>query len=253
MKSSLTPNESVSLSTKQWIAVAWLVVVLGGWELFRSPIFPSLIDILKAFPVLWGRDGLGDALLSSMRVNITALILSTAISLPVAYLSRVPLFEPVSGFLGKLRFLSPSVFFLIFLFLFKDGGKVKLWMLVSGETFFLVTSMVDVVRGIPLAGFDDARTLRMSEWQSLYYVAIRGTLPGALEVIRANAAIGWSMLMMVEGFVRSQGGVGVLLLNQEKYLKFDFVYAIAISIVLVGLLQDFALTYLRKQVCPYAV
>jgi ABC-type nitrate/sulfonate/bicarbonate transport system permease component len=60
------------------------------------------------------------------------------------------------------------------------------------------------------------------------------------------------MLMMVEGFVRSEGGVGVLLLNQEKFLKFDFVYAIAISIVVVGLLQDKLLTELRKVVCPYA-
>jgi hypothetical protein len=39
-------------------------------------------------------------------------------------------------------------------------------MLALGETFFLVTTMIGVVQGIPAAQYDDARTLRMSEWRA---------------------------------------------------------------------------------------
>lgn len=248
----LTPNERITPSLTTSVKVGWLVVGLGGWELLRSPIFPSVFEIIEAFPQLWLRDGLGDALVKSAYTNAEALLISTAIALPLAYTSRVPLIQPAATFLSKLRFLSPSIFFLIFLFLLGGGHGVKLAMLVAGEVFFLTTSMLDVVSNIPLAHFDDARTLRMSEWKGLWYVACRGTLHVAIENIRANAAIGWSMLMMVEGFVRSEGGVGVLLLNQEKFLNFAQVYAIAISIVLVGLFQDWCLTKLKEQVCPYA-
>lgn len=252
LKRLLTPNERFTLAERQSVAVGWLVVVLVGWEAFRSPIFPSLLDIVRAFPTLWLRDGLGDALFKSMLTNVEALTISTLLSLPIAYLSRVPLFEPVGGFLSKLRFLSPSVFFLIFLFMFGGGHVVKVLMLVAGETFFLVTTMTTIVRNIPEMRFDDTRTMRMSEWEGIYYNAIRGTLADAIEAIRDNAAMGWAMLMMVEGFIRSEGGVGVLLLNQEKFLKFDYVYAIAISVVLVGLLQDWAITKVKEQLCPYS-
>lgn len=253
MKNLLIPNERINTQERTGVAVAWIVGVLVGWEAFRSPIFPSLIDIIKAFPTLWLRDGLGHALMTSMLTNLEALAISTALSLPIAYLSRVPMFEPVSVFISKLRFLSISVFFLIFLFMFGGGHVVKVSMLVAGETFFLTTTMVGIVQSIPLANFDDVRTLRMGEWQGLFYVVVRGTLHQALDAIRDNAAIGWTMLMMVEGFVRSEGGVGVLLLNQEKYLRFDMIYAIAISVVLAGLLQDFILTQLKRSTCPYSL
>jgi ABC-type nitrate/sulfonate/bicarbonate transport system permease component len=61
---------------------------------------------------------------------------------------------------------------------------------------------------------------------SVWYVNIRGTLPQVIDAIRDNAAMGWSMLIMVEGFVRSEGGVGVLLINQEKHVNFAEVYAL---------------------------
>ena len=60
------------------------------------------------------------------------------------------------------------------------------------------------------------------------------------------------MLTMVEGFVRSEGGLGVLLLTQQKYLKMDAIYAIQIVILLVALLQDYVIGVIRRLVCPYA-
>lgn len=251
LKSTLQPNVTLDSNQKMIVAAGWILGILGSWEMFKSPIFPSISDIIGAYPTLFSRDGLLENIIKSFSTNLKALVLSTLISLPIAYVSRVPLFEPLAVGVSKLRFLSPSVFFLIFLFLFKGGDSVKVMMLVAGISFFMTTTMVDVVRSIPSSNFDDARTLKMSEWQGLWYVVVRGTLHQALESIRQNAAIGWSMLMMVEGFVRSSGGVGVLLLNQEKFLNFSSIYAIAISIVIVGLFQDYILGLTREILCPY--
>ena len=49
------------------------------------------------------------------------------------------------------------------------------------------------------------------------------------------------MLTMVEGISRSEGGVGAMLLNQEKHFHLAEVFAIQLMILAVGLLQDFGI------------
>lgn len=47
---------------------------------------------------------------------------------------------------------------------------------------------------------------------------------------------------MVEGITRSEGGIGALLLNQNKYFNLSAVFAIQLTILAYGILQDYALT-----------
>jgi NitT/TauT family transport system permease protein len=56
---------------------------------------------------------------------------------------------------------------------------------------------------------------------------------------------------MVEGLVRSEGGVGAMLLNQNKYFNLGGVFAIQLTILTYGILQDYALSWLRGIVCPW--
>jgi len=119
-------------------------------------------------------------------------------------------------------------------------------------TVFFLTSMASVIANIPKADFDHARTLRMSEWRVVWEVVVLGTIDEAFEVMRQNAAIGWTLLTFVEGVVRSEGGAGVLLLNQGKYLNYAAVWGIQICILLLGLGQDYLLGLLRRLCCPYA-
>lgn len=248
-----TPNVVTTRSAWWSIVTAWLLVFVAYWTAFKPDIFPSPVEVVQAFPALWFQQGLGQELITSLMVNVEALILSALVSLPLAYLCRVPVFAPAALFVAKMRFVSPAVFFIVLLFLANGGHEVKVLMLALGETFFLVTTMVGVVQAIPADQFDDARTLRMSEWRSVWYVVVRGTLAQAIDAIRDNAAMGWSMLIMVEGVVRAEGGVGVMLITQERHVNFAEVYAIAIAIVLVGIAQDYVLGVLRTAVCPWTV
>ena len=92
----------------------------------------------------------------------------------------------------------------------------------------------------------------MNEWQVVWEVVILGTADKAFEVLRQNAAIGWMMLTMVEGISRSEGGVGALLLNQNKHFRLAEVFAIQITILLLGILQDYGIGALRRLLLPYA-
>ena len=60
------------------------------------------------------------------------------------------------------------------------------------------------------------------------------------------------MLAMVEGIVKSEGGVGTALIAQDKYFHLPEVFAIQIVILIVGLSQDAMIGLLRRACCPYA-
>src|SRR5207237_4344113 len=92
----------------------------------------------------------------------------------------------------------------------------------------------------------------MSEWRVVWEVVILGTADRAFEVLRQNAAIGWMMLTMVEGIVRSEGGVGTMLLNESKHFRLGDVFAIQLVILFVGVFQDYAIGAVKSVVCPYA-
>jgi len=229
----------------------WTMTALLMWTALKPTIFPSPIEVVAVYPSLL-TDGLLEAIWSSLVVNLESIVLSSLIGLPLCYLSRLPLLSPVVGFVATLRFVGPAVFFLPLLFLMPTGHLVKVSLITLGMTAYLVTTMAGIVQNIPEYRFDDARTLRMSEWKSIWYVVIRGTLAEACEAVRDNAAIGWSMLMFVEGVIRSEGGVGVMMYNMDKHVEFASVYAIAIIILMVGICQDWFMTTIKKVMCPYA-
>src|SRR5258706_162560 len=82
------------------------------------------------------------------------------------------------------------------------------------------------------------RTLGMTEWRAVWEVVVLGTADRALEALRQSAAMGWMMLTMVEGIVRSEGGIGAMMLNENKHLQLDAVFALIVVVLLVGVAQD---------------
>jgi NitT/TauT family transport system permease protein len=161
-------------------------------------------------------------------------------------------FQPVAMAISKGRFLGMVGLTFFFTIIFSSGHRLKVSLLVFGVTVFFVTGMIDVVAQIPKEKFDLARTLRMGEWRVVWEVIVLGKSDAAFDAMRQNAAMGWMMLTMVEGISRSEGGIGALLLNQNKHFRLEAVFAIQISILVLGLFQDYVLGLSKKFLFPYA-
>lgn len=245
------PNRAVSKTTMQLLAVLWAAMFLCVWAFMTPKVVPRPGEVLSAFSDLWHHGGLVDELFSSLSLNFQALAYSMLISLGLAYATVVPAFRPAVIFVSKLRFLGFTGLTFLFGLAF-TGHDLKVWMLVMGMSVFFVTSMAAVVAAIPKEEFDYARTLRMSEWRTVYEVVIRGSFDQAIETLRQNAAMGWMMLTMVEGLVRSEGGLGALMLNENKHFKLEAVFAIQATILTVGILQDYLIGAAKNLLCPYA-
>jgi len=250
--SAFSPNRVISRAAFRFIIVFQIAVLLLVWATSTYVFLPKPMDVWRAFVELWNNEGLGQELIVSFLLNVQAMAWATVISVGLAYLTVVPVFQPIAHAVSKGRFLGMVGLTFFFTIIFASGHRLKVSLLVFGVAVFFVTSMIDVVAQVPKEKFDLARTLRMGEWRVVWEVIVLGRADAAFDAMRQNAAMGWMMLTMVEGISRSEGGIGALLLNQNKHFRLEAVFAIQIAILLIGLFQDYALGLAKKFLFPYA-
>jgi NitT/TauT family transport system permease protein len=245
------PNSVLSTKTVRILIATQVTMVLILWAFSPFVLLPKPTEVLQALGDMW-EQGLGTELITSFYLNLEAIALATVVSLLLAYATVMPFFRPFVALLSKLRFLSLVGLTFFFTLMAKSGHELKLSLLVFSVSVFFVTGMADVIEAIPKEKFDLARTLRMGEWRVVVEVIVLGQADKAFDVLRQNAAIGWMMLTMVEGIVRSEGGVGTMLLDQNHHFRLAAVFAIQLTILMLGLLQDYGIGLAKNLFCPYA-
>jgi len=246
------PNRAVdgftwSILVGFWIATAWVV-----WMSLPFKSLPTPSELWSALGSLWWEHGMGPEMFSTLKLITHATVLTVAISLALSYATVIPFLRPLVEGLSKLRFLGLTG--LVFPFTLVTGGgyTLKVALLTFGMASFFITSMAQVVVEIPRSEFDHMRVLGAKEGRILWEVVIRGTLDRALDVLRQNVAMGWAMITMVEGISRAEGGIGALILNQNKHFRLAEVYAILLVILVLGLVMDYAMGVLTNVLCPYS-
>jgi NitT/TauT family transport system permease protein len=246
-----SPNKALSKSSSLLLAGAQILGLILLWSFSNFTFLPTPGETLHSFGELWN-EGLGVELLTSFFLNLQAIGVALIASLCLAYISVIPFFRPLVSSFGKLRFLSLAGLTFFFTMAAKSGHELKLYLLVYSIAVFFVTSMIDVLDGIQKVQFDLAKTLKMGNWRIVWEVIVLGQADKVFDCLRQNAAIGWMMLTMIEGMSRSEGGIGAVLLNQNKHFHLSSVMAIQLLILMVGLGQDYAIGVLKNVFCPYA-
>ena len=227
-------------------------MLVNAWS-WRPAFLPSIPEIVAAYPGLMDQ-GLIDQLLVSITTNLQAIAITCALTIPLAYLTVMPaLRDPFVRALSKGRFLGITGFVVFFTLVFggracAQGGPARLR-----------------ARGLPhheplrrrgshptWRSSITPRTLRLGPWGSVLEVVVLGHLDAVIDAIRQNAAMGWVMLTMVEGLVRFEGGLGSMMLAEDKHIKLDAVFAIQAVVLAIGIIQDWGFVGLKRLFCPYA-
>ena len=247
----LAPNRAVDARTSGVLLLGWCAAALAVWAASPVSTLPAPREVLGALTDLWWQGGLGPELFTTLKLIASALACSVVLSLALAWGSVIPAVRPITAGVSKLRFLGLTG--LLFPFTLATGGgfALKVALLTFGMTTFLVTSLARIVAEIPRSQIDYVRSLGASEPRVIWETVVRGTLDRTIDAVRQNVAMGWSMITMVEGIARSDGGVGALLLNQNKHFRLAEVYAVLVVILLVGLVIDYGMGALASLVCPH--
>ncbi len=249
----LTHNKIYSL-----VIIAEIAFFLLLWVFQPSPFLPSMGATFSAFIRLVTEQELLAELFVSMSTCFTAMLLSFIISLLLAYLGQVKfgthqvkIFQPIVFFITKLRFFTLVGLSFIFTLYTPDGHWLKIAMLTFGMTVFYITSVHDIVSRVESYEYIHARTLGKSEFGVLWEVIVLGKFHMVYQALIQNFAILWGMLTLVEGVVRYEGGIGSLLLNENKSLHLDSVFAIQFLVLVTGLILDYALIFIGNLIMPY--
>jgi NitT/TauT family transport system permease protein len=249
---ALLPNQPISSGVSLGITVFWIGFALLAWMLSPFESLPGPGEVWGALGSLWMEHGMGPELGVTLKLILHSLLLTIVFSLLLSYATVIAALRPVIAAVSKLRFLGLTGLVIPFTLWTGGGYELKVWLLTFGMTTYFVTAMAQVVIEIPRDQFDHMRALGAGEARTLWEVVILGTADKALDVMRQNVAIGWTLITMVEGISRSDGGLGAMILNQNKHFRLAEVYAILIVILVVGLLLDYAIALLSRTVCPYA-
>lgn len=247
------PNGTPSKNVISIMIGAQIVLLLSFWIYFTGPLVPKPWSILQKFGELCMSGGLVQELYASTKLCFNAIAIAMVVSVIMAYATIIPMFQPLGFLVRKLRFLPMAG--LTFMFTLWTGGgyDLKLYLLAYGMTVFFVDSMICVVEGVTDNAYNHARTIfGGNEWKVVYERVILGTAHQMIDAIRQNFAIAWTMLVAVEGLVRVDGGVGAMILNENKHLQIESIFAVMFSLIMVGIFIDYAFVFLRDIICPYA-
>jgi len=248
-----SPNRSITRQTFLLLCVIQGLFALLLWTFGTSPVVPKPLDIVKSLGELMRDKDFFADLATSTWLACQSVMITFVVSLVIVYASVMPFFRPLAQLVSKSRFLSLVGLSFVFTLAISGGHNLKVSLLVFGMTVFYVTSLLDVLDSIPRYEFAHARTLGLGEWGVVREVVVLGRLDQAFEILRQNFAIAWMMLTMVEGISRVEGGLGALLLNQNKHLRLDAVFAIQVTIFVIGIALDWLLSLMRRYFFPYSV
>lgn len=252
LKNLFQPNRVLSGGVFSILCASQIIFALMIWSFFGGSVFPKPLEIIQAWlELVTGTDFIFQ-LLTSTILALEATVLTFIISLLISYSSVLAFFQPFCLFISKMRFLSMVGLQFMFLIMINGGHQLKLTMLVFGVSVFMVTGMIAEIGSITQNQKNHARTLGMNEWHLVWEVVILGKMDKAFEILRQNFAMAWMMLSMVEVVSRSEGGIGVMLANQNKYFALASVFAIQGTIFTLGIGMDWLLGVVRNLAFPYA-
>lgn len=245
-----TPNKTVDSTTTTSIIVFWIIGTILLWTTSKSHLIPGPLDLITAGQRMFVQYGLLRDLLTSLMLCVKAMAYSILICYALATVSTLEFFRPIAGFFAKSRFLTTVGLSVIFAQMTPDTSSQKTALLVFGVTVFLVTSFLAILMDIKREEYNYAKTLKMNNWQAFYEIVILGKSDLFIDAIRQNFAIAWMMLPMVENICRVDGGIGIVLTDQNKYFHLDSVYAIQIVVLIVGIFLDQLIGYIKGLVRP---
>lgn len=239
------------IKNKLFLLILSISSMLIFWQLNAGNRLPKPLETGKSLiNIILSPDFLHN-LLSSLQLTIFAMFVAIVISSLLSYLYFLPLFKSWIQFICTWRYLTLSGLVFVFTIMSDTKHDLKINLLLFGIIPFFVTTLISSYQEISKDYYNLCITLKMKKWRSLYELIILGKLDFLLEVIRQNFGIAWTMITFVETLAFNEGGIGVELTKETKYLQMSHVFAYLLVILLIGILTDLLLIYSRKKLFRY--
>jgi len=247
-----SPNKAIGKRNFIIMTSCQIVLILLYWCYFANPLIPKPMEILTSWVELAISGGLIQDTWASLSLCFHALLIAIIASAVIAYSTVITFFKPIAYLMRVSRFLPMVGLSFVFTLMSTNGYDLKIKLLVFGMSVFIVESMITVVQSVNDVQYNHARTIFGNEWRVVFERVVLGKVHEMITAVKQNFAIVWTMLTFAEGLVRSDGGIGAMMLNENKHLNLSSVFAMQMTVFFLGILIDYLFGVVRNLICPYS-
>jgi len=237
--------------------IAALLALMGTWELVARAglvnplLFPALSKILASFFALTASGEIPAQVARSMERAAAGYFLAAAVCIPLGIL--MGLFERVNRSLEivveTLRPIPPPVLIPVAMLFFGIGDAMKIFVIFFSCVWPILLNTIDGVRNIDRLLVDTARTFGLNRGRTTIRVVVPAAAPQIITGLRISLSI-TLILVVISEMVGSSDGIGYFILNAQRRLKIDQMYAGMIALALLGYFLNQAFFFCAKLLLP---
>ena len=210
----------------------------------------------EVFNAAWKMLQTGE-LFEHIEASLTVILLGWALAIILAIPLGIVMgtFKIVEAFLEPLvdfiRYLPVSAMIPLLILYIGLDVREKVAVVFIGTFFQLILLVADVAAHVSKDLVDSAYTLGVSRVRVLTTVLIPATLPGVMDALRITLGWAWTYLIVAE-LVAADRGLGIMILESQRGLRTDRIFAGLITIGLLGFTCDFAFKWLHRILLPWS-
>lgn len=255
-KEIIYPFGVVDKKTKSVILTIQLVLLVVFLQFFHGALIPAPLDILNILVGFISSQSFLDDFLATFMFVMKGMFYAMVITMVLTYAHPIVFFAPFVEFITKCRYLTFSTVLIMFT-MFIQGGNLsdlKMILLLFGTVPFFVNSFVEetaIGQGTPQYHLNKAYVNKLNKWESLWQVIMVGKLDRLFVVVKQNFAIAWAVVTTVEANAMNDGGIGTIISKSNKHMLIGELIAIAIIVLVIGVLFDYLYGLLRYALFSY--
>lgn len=227
------------------LALAPLGALVLGWFALTGigmvdPVFlPTPVRTFRSFFELLSTRFLFEHFVPSILRVGGAFLISVLIAFPVGVISgQVPwvarMVHPLCGF---TRYLPVAALVPLCILWFGIDDLQKIAVITIGLVFQLILLFADDSSSVPLELIEAGRTFGLSKLQIWWRIVLPWAMPSIWSDLRVSAGWAWSYLVLAE-LVAGNRGIGYFIVQSQRYLETDRVFAGILFIGVLGMLTD---------------
>lgn len=241
---------SITLSSFLLPLIAWAALT---YPAFINPyILPTPTAVLFSLrDMLIEGTLLPDVGISTYRI-MAGFLISSAMAIPIGILMgsfkvAEAFLEPMTGFIRYLPAVALIPLVMVWAGIDETAKILIIWI---GTFFQMVLVIADVTRNVSSDLLNVARTLGAGRRQLLRHVLVPATLPGVLQTSRVMVGWAWTYLVVAE-LVATDSGIGYRIMNAQRFLRTDDIFAGILVIGLLGLATDMLFKFLTPRIVSW--
>src|SRR5947208_3059030 len=248
LRGRLDERTKVAIEITGVIATLVVWTALVAWKLVPATILPLPWKVVTSLKELHYQDALIMNALYSIKINVLGYLEAVGLALPLGLIiGLLPVFRALSErLISAARYLPLTATIGIFIALFGIETKMKVEFLAFGIFVYLLPVVVQRVDEVQEVYVQTAQTLGATPWQTVRSVFLPDVVSRVFDDIRVLIALSWTYIVFTEVINASDGGIGALAYVAARQSRPDKVYAFALTIILIGFVQEKAFLYLGR-------